>query len=130
MRKEKKTEVFVETEVEIEVKRRTRRLAPAWCEECGAAVELVPPDVAALVAEVSARTVFGWVERGLVHFTETTDGALLVCLNSLPQALRAPADGAGLSTDGAARALSAHEDAAANDARAEDEGCDSFTERN
>jgi hypothetical protein len=86
MRRTKKTEVFVETEVEIEVKSRTRRLAPVWCEQCGVAVEMVPPDVAAPLAEVSARTVFGWVETGRVHFSETAEGALLVCLNSLPQA--------------------------------------------
>lgn len=83
MRRIKRTEVFVETEVEIEVRRRTLRLAPVWCAACGAEVEMVPPDVAAAIAEVSARTVFGWVEAGLVHFAETPEGALLVCLRSL-----------------------------------------------
>lgn len=86
MKRRKRTEIFVETEVEIEVRRRTLRLAPVWCEGCGAEVEMVPPDVAAAVSEVSARAVYGWVERGRVHFTETPDGALLVCLNSLPPA--------------------------------------------
>ncbi|PYS89772.1 MAG: hypothetical protein DMF64_16870 [Acidobacteria bacterium] len=130
MRRKKRTEVFIETEVEIEVKRRTRRLAPVWCEACGAAVEMVPPDVAALVAEVSARTVFGWVEAGRVHFIETTTGALLVCLNSLPQALRAAEDVRGLSTDGAASELSAQKDSATNAALAGgDEGFDSLTDK-
>ena len=88
MRRTKRTEVFAETEVEIEIRRRTRHLAPVWCERCDAAVEMVPPDVAATVAEVSARTVFAWAEQGRVHFKETTDGALLICLGSLPAALR------------------------------------------
>jgi hypothetical protein len=35
---------------------------------------MVPPDVAAVVAEVSARAVFGWVEAGRKHFTETAEG--------------------------------------------------------
>jgi hypothetical protein len=110
MRKEKKTETFVETEVEIEVKRRARRLAPVWCVGCGAAVEMVPPDVAAVVAEVSARAVFGWVEAGRVHFTETPAGALLVCVESLALALRAPADGRGVITDGAGAESGAQKD--------------------
>ena len=83
MKKEKWTEVFVETEVEIEFRRWTLRLAPVWCEGCGEPVEMVPPDVAALAAGVSARAVFGWVEAGRVHFRETAEGALLVCLKSL-----------------------------------------------
>ncbi|HEX6624244.1 MAG TPA: hypothetical protein VF064_11060 [Pyrinomonadaceae bacterium] len=101
MRRRKRTEVFSETEVEIEVRRRTRRLAPVWCAACGAEVEMVPPDVAAAVSEVSARTVYGWVERGRVHFTETAEGALLVCLGSLPAALGEAEDARGLLTDGA-----------------------------
>lgn len=88
MRRKKRTEVFVETEVEIEFRRRTLRLAPVWCAACGAGVEMAPPDVAAAVAEVSARTVFGWVEAGRVHFAETPGGALLVCLKSLPVATK------------------------------------------
>src|SRR5437867_8353836 len=96
MRREKKAEVFVETEVEIEVRWRTRRLGPVWCAQCAAPVEMVPPDVAALVAEVSARAVFAWVEAGRIHFTETPEGALLVCLNSLPLALGATANVGGL----------------------------------
>ena len=129
MRKKKRTEVFTETLVEIEIRGRTRRLSLVWCAQCGAAVDWVPPDVAALVAEVSARTIFEWVEAGRVHFTETTDGALLVCLNSLPQALSAPADAAGLSRNGAARALSPHEETAPNAARDGHEGCDSLTKK-
>lgn len=93
MRREKKTEVFVETEVEIEFRGRTRRLAPVWCGGCGAQVEMAPPDVAAAVAGVSARAVYGWVEAGRVHFCETAEGALLVCLNSLPAAADAAAAG-------------------------------------
>ena len=87
MRRKKRTEVFVETEVEIEIRGRTLRLAPVWCAACAAEVEMVPPDVAAAVSEVSARTVFGWVEAGSIHYAETAEGALLVCLRSLPAAL-------------------------------------------
>ena len=112
MKREKRTEVFVETEVEIEVKQRTRRLAPVWCAQCAAAVEMAPPDVAALVAEVSARTVFSWVEAERIHFTETPEGALLVCLNSLPLALGATAGVGGLMIDGAEPSIERANDSA------------------
>ena len=112
MKRKKKTEVFVETDVEIEIKRRTRRLGPVWCVQCGAPVEMVPPDVAALVAEVSARAVFAWVEAGRIHFTETPEGALLVCLNSLPLALGATANVGSLMTDGAEPAVERAKDSA------------------
>lgn len=114
MKREKKTEVFVETEVEIEVKRRTRRLGPVWCAQCAAPVEMVPPDVAALVAEVSARAVFAWVEAGRIHFTETPEGALLVCLNSLPLVLRAPESVGGLITGGTEPPVERAKDSAPN----------------
>jgi hypothetical protein len=129
MRRKKRTEIFTETQVELEIRGRTRKLSPVWCAECGAAVELAPPDVAALVAEVSARAIFGWVEAGRVHFTETKDGALLVCLNSLPQALSAPAAGARPSTEGPPHLLSAPEETAPKVARDVSEGRDSFNEK-
>jgi len=98
VRREKTTEAYVETEVEVEFKGRTRRLAPVWCGACSAYVDMVPPDVAAVAAGVSARAVFGWVEAGRVHFNETAEGALLVCLNSLPEAI----DVAGMGVEGKA----------------------------
>jgi hypothetical protein len=88
MRIEKTTEIIFETEEMLILNRRTRRLAPAWCEACGAEAELVSPEVAAAVADVSARTVYGWVEVGRVHFVETPERALLICLRSLRPDLR------------------------------------------
>ena len=83
MRKEKTVEITVETDEVLVVSRRTRRAAPVWCDGCGAEVEMVAPEVAARLSDVSARTVYGWVEAGRLHFAETPDRALLVCLNSL-----------------------------------------------
>jgi hypothetical protein len=40
-------------------------------------------DDAAILAGVNSRTIFGWAESGVVHSTETPDGLLLICLNSL-----------------------------------------------
>lgn len=48
-----------------------------------ALVKMVTPEAAAVVAGVSTRTVYRWVEAGKIHFAETPAGLVLVCLNSL-----------------------------------------------
>lgn len=45
---------------------------------------MLSPDEAAALTGVGARTIYRWVEAGLVHFAETAEGSLLICLNSLP----------------------------------------------
>lgn len=50
---------------------------------------MIGPEEAALVAGVSLRTIFRWVEAGQVHYQEQPDNGLLVCPNSLPGRLDA-----------------------------------------
>ena len=45
---------------------------------------MIGPQEAALVAGVSLRTIFRWVEAGQVHYQEQAESGLLVCANSLP----------------------------------------------
>jgi hypothetical protein len=40
-------------------------------------------DDAAIFAGVNSRTIFHWAESGVVHSTETAEGLLLICPNSL-----------------------------------------------
>lgn len=47
---------------------------------------MLAPDKAALLAGVSPRTMYRWVETGRVHFAESPDGQLFICLASLPRA--------------------------------------------
>jgi hypothetical protein len=54
-----------------------------WCAGCGAEANLVTPDQAATIVRVYMRTIFQWVESGKLHFEETADGKLLVCMASL-----------------------------------------------
>ena len=54
-----------------------------WCPTCAAAVVMVPPENGIGVAGVSARAIYRLVESGKVHFAETNDGVLLICLSSL-----------------------------------------------
>jgi predicted site-specific integrase-resolvase len=44
---------------------------------------MVTPQQASAIAGVSVRTINRWVEAGRVHFMETPDGLLLLCLDSL-----------------------------------------------
>jgi excisionase family DNA binding protein len=46
-------------------------------------VRMVTADEAANLAGVTTRTVYSWVEQGKVHFTETEERKVLVCVNSL-----------------------------------------------
>lgn len=56
----------------------------SWCPGCAGDTTMVAPDVAASLCAVNTLTVYRWVEAGAVHFNETPEGRLLVCLNSLP----------------------------------------------
>ena len=86
MTKSRKTEKTVEIH-EYYVFRTDSGSFPALCEKCssGKAI-MVTPEQAAAVAHVPVRTIYGWVELGLVHYREGSNGSLIVCLNSLPDA--------------------------------------------
>ena len=82
MRREKRTEISIETH-RVLVISRLRKSAPVWCCSCRAQVNMVMPDEAAVLAGVSSRTIYRWIEAEKLHFTETPDGLLRICLNSL-----------------------------------------------
>jgi hypothetical protein len=75
--KERRTEVTVETETLLVVRR--GGAARGWCDACGAEVALLTPLAAARASGVSTRLVYARLEAGLVHFAELPDGTLLVC---------------------------------------------------
>ena len=80
------TEITVESS--LLVLRRARRHAPVYCAVCPTPVLLLAPEEAAVLAGVSTRTLYRWIESGQLHFRETAEGPLqklLVCPNSLPQ---------------------------------------------
>lgn len=65
----------------------TRRSSPgaifAWCARCGAQVQLIRPEETTSYAGVSTRTIYRRIETGEIHFIESEQGSLLVCLDSL-----------------------------------------------
>ncbi len=60
---------------------------PALCVECltGDAL-MVAPEQAARVAHIPVQTIYHWVESRAIHYQEGANGALLVCIKSLPNA--------------------------------------------
>jgi len=54
------------------------------CPVC-AAWAMVTPEEAANIARVTVRSLYARVEAEGVHFLETADGLLLLCVNSLSQ---------------------------------------------
>ena len=63
-----------------------------WCEGCGARARMVMPDEAARLADLTARTIYRLVEARRLHFLESSEAGLLVCLESLKQTVQDPAD--------------------------------------
>ena len=81
--KRTRTEITIEFDELIQAGGHGQRLAQEWCAACGAEATMVSPQQAALVAGVTVREINRWVEAEMVHFMETNDGLLLLCVNSL-----------------------------------------------
>jgi hypothetical protein len=68
----------------------TRRTCVEPCAACGDEMRMVTVEEAATLARVSARSIYRAVEAGTLHFLETTEGPLLICLTSLNESLTNP----------------------------------------
>lgn len=75
------------TEITIEIDRvrlvNSRKSPAIWCDPCAALVRMLTVDEAAAVAGESSRAVYRRVETGELHFAETPEGRLFICLNSI-----------------------------------------------
>lgn len=81
MRRTRKMRITVENERLLVVSQ--RQGTESWCEDCHATVRMLSPAEASALAAVSDRTIFRQIESRRLHFTETSEGAVLICLNSL-----------------------------------------------
>ena len=84
MSKKRRIEITVETDREWLIRRRSGS-RPVWCAECSQESEMVSAIEAAWLAGVDSNTIYKWAGAGSVHFTETSERLLLICLNSLPK---------------------------------------------
>ena len=77
-------EVTIETEENIvSCSSQEQRSSLTWCSECRRQVAMVSAEQAAQIMGVRPRVLYSWVESRKVHFSETREGLLLVCPNSL-----------------------------------------------
>jgi hypothetical protein len=82
----RRTEIIVETERLILIRRRRReKSCVLWCAPCGAESVMLPVEEAARMLGASTMSVFRLAEAGQLHWTETQEGALLICRTSLLQ---------------------------------------------
>lgn len=79
--KRKRTKITIETERTLFISRPEKVIG--WCAPCGAQAEMLSVDQAAILQRVDSRTIFRWVEAERVHSSESANGLLLICLNSL-----------------------------------------------
>lgn len=98
MERKRRIEITLEREETFVVCKLATGAARSWCAGCAAEVEMLTPEEAALIAGVSARTIYRRIEADLLHFAETIDGLLLVCQKSLMD--RLAADPRRLTTGG------------------------------
>lgn len=77
----------VETSLEIErttiLHHRGQAVHQVWCDVCAAEVGMVTIARAARLTKSSERTIFKRIEQGALHFVETPERQLLICLRSL-----------------------------------------------
>jgi hypothetical protein len=74
------TEILVETERRYVV-HQPDNVEQVFCPGCNEL--MITAEQAAVIFELSHRTVYQLVENGTAHFTETETGVLFVCPNSL-----------------------------------------------
>jgi hypothetical protein len=78
----RKVQVTIETR-QLLIVRKMNGVSQGWCSECAGHVPLIRPEEAAVLAGVSPQMIDAWMDAGLVHFIESPEEPLLICLSSL-----------------------------------------------
>lgn len=78
----KRTRITIETERVLVVSSR-RRIIESWCDGCGHEVKLIRAEEAAYISGVGLRDICRQVESDSLHYVETADRVLMICLDSL-----------------------------------------------
>ena len=81
MRK-KRLEITIET-TRVFVAGGSGSQAREWCGSCGGQFQMLTMEQAMNVGGMTTRAIYRRIETGEIHFSEKSDGRLLVCLKSL-----------------------------------------------
>ena len=84
MSRHKTTKITVETE-KVLVIRKHQVATASWCSTCLNESPMISAEQSAALTGLSRRKIYRMAEAGSLHFTETADGRLLICLLSLRQ---------------------------------------------
>ncbi len=79
----RRMEINIKTERLVIVSHRPSARMIAWCDPCARTARMLTVDEAAALLRTTARDIYRRVEAAELHFRETPEGALLICLNSL-----------------------------------------------
>ena len=77
--KRKKT-ITIETRQQIVIRPISNQTTIIRCEFCQAEVEMATPELAANILGIKLREVFRRIEQGELHFVETDDGEIQICI--------------------------------------------------
>lgn len=77
----KRTEITIETDSLFVL--RGRRTLRAWCPQCGKKVKMIPLNQTGVISNLTPPEVERWLLSEDLHHTVASDGAPLVCLDSM-----------------------------------------------
>jgi excisionase family DNA binding protein len=79
----KRTIITSETHEVLIVRRPHASAIPLWCSDCAEQVEMLTPEEAAAVANVSTRKIYAWIESQRIHHLELPTEDVLICMRQL-----------------------------------------------
>jgi hypothetical protein len=83
----KRTQITTETNRVLIVRR--MRSSRTWCSECAREVDVVGLEAASVLIGMAQPALRDCLETGKWHFSESSEGALLICLDSLMKSMYA-----------------------------------------
>lgn len=78
----RRAEIIVEFNQVVVIKK-PEGLTVMWCPACEERVNMITTEAAAVLSNVDTRAIYRRIEACAIHFAETSEGLVLVCLNSL-----------------------------------------------
>jgi len=83
----KTTRITIETERVLTL--RCGGLGRFWCEQCAAETELVTLDALENLAAEGTERIQQWLDQGKLHWSQSPQGSVRICLHSLVRLLGA-----------------------------------------
>jgi hypothetical protein len=77
----KQTKITIETDSLLILRRGSS--TRAWCPQCAAEGEMIPLEKTGMISGLQKPLPEEWLSSEDLHRSETADGSLLICLNSL-----------------------------------------------